>query len=343
MIQRSFWLFVAGCAVVAFGCSQSEPTAPGQPRLLSEIEHRYASDDLPPSRVMPAALTIDRPAEQDATHAPATMLAEQELSNISASPAAGAEETQALSQTIKALRTKLAVIAHNLANSQTPGFKRSRVLFEECGYRQIHLPGAQDALNNYAPTGIAVGLGTRVQSTQSLFDQGQFEITNNTLDLAIDGDGFFQVIDPTTNNFLYTRAGNFALNSNGLLVIGSAETGRLVQPQISLPIDVEAVVVSAEGNVSIQQWGQTQLSQIGQLQLAKFINPAGLLKVGENLYQETLASGAAIFGQPGTNGLGTLRQNALERSNVNLDDELREWRETERTLRSLERLLTPTR
>ncbi|MGH7194304.1 MAG: flagellar basal-body rod protein FlgG, partial [Candidatus Saccharimonadales bacterium] len=144
---------------------------------------------------------------------------------------------------------------------------------------------------------------------------------------------FPTVIDPTTNNFLYTRAGNFAINSNGLLVIGSSETGRLVQPQISLAITAMSVVVSAEGNFSIQQFGQTQFSQVGQLQLAKFINPAGVLKMGENLYQETLASGAAIFGQPGTNGLGTLRQNALERSNVNLDDEVQEWRETERTLR----------
>lgn len=347
MIQRLFLLCVAGC-VIAGGCSRNEPTAPGQPRLLSEIEHGSAADGLRASHVMPVALTIDRPEEQSAPLAPPKMLVEREmfdkreLSSNGASPAsAGADQAQALSQTIKALRTKLAVISHNLANSETHGFKRSRVLFEDGGYRQIRMPGAQDAFNNYASTGIAVGLGTRVQSTQTLFDQGEIEITNEPLDIAISGHGFFQVIDPTTNNFLYTRAGNFAVNSNGLLVIGSSQTGRLVQPQISLPIDEQAVVVSAEGNVSIQQFGQTQFSQIGQLQLAKFLNPAGLLKVGENLYQESLASGAAVFGQPGTNGLGTLQQNALERSNVNLDDELREWRETERTLRSLERLLAP--
>lgn len=337
MISRSFFVCMVGCAV-AGGCSKNEPASPGQPRLLSDLEHRSAGDELPRSRVVPVALTIDRPVEPSSPQTPPKMLEEDVLTANGAS-----EEAQALSQTIKALRTKLAVIGHNLANNQTPGFKRSRVLFEDAGYRQVRMPGAQDAFNNYASTGIAVGLGTRVQSTQTLFDQGEIEITNEPLDIAISGHGFFQVIDPTTNNFLYTRAGNFAVNSNGLLVIGSSQTGRLVQPQISLPIDEQAVVVSAEGNVSIQQFGQTQFSQIGQLQLAKFLNPAGLLKVGENLYQETLASGAAIFGQPGANGLGTLQQNALERSNVKLDDELQEWRETEQTLRSLERLLTPGR
>lgn len=232
---------------------------------------------------------------------------------------------------LKVHQTMLDVTANNLANVNSIGFKRARANTEDMFYRQIKLPGAQDAFNNYAPTGIALGLGTRVQGTQTIFDQGAFEITNNPLDFAIDGQGFFQVIDPTTNNFLYTRAGNFGVNSNGLLVIGSSQTGRLVQPQISLPIDTQGIVVSAEGNVSIQQFGQTQFSQIGQLQLAKFMNPEGLLKMGENLYQETLSSGAAIFGQPGTNGLGTLQQNALERSNVEPVNELIDLITTQRS------------
>ena len=291
---------------------------------------------------MPVALTVERPREKPASETPPEVLIEPPASGAAAIGAAlNEDEAKLIGQAAKALRTKLSVIAHNLANSQTPGFKRSRVVLEDCGYRQVRRPGAQDAFNNYAPTGVALGLGTRVQCTQTIFDQGEFETTNNSLDLAIDGQGFFQVLDPTTNEFHYTRAGNFAINSNGLLVIGSSETGRLVQPQISLPISTINMLISAEGNVSIQQFGQTQFSQIGQLQLAKFMNPAGLLKLGENLYQETLASGAAIFGQPGTNALGTLRQNALERSNVNLDDELRAWNETDRTLRSLERLLAP--
>ncbi|HEX5444606.1 MAG TPA: flagellar basal-body rod protein FlgG [Pirellulales bacterium] len=232
---------------------------------------------------------------------------------------------------MRAMEMKLDVTANNLANVNSIGFKRARANTEDMFYRQIKLPGAQDAFNNYAPTGVALGLGTRVQGTQTIFDQGAFEITNNPFDMAIDGNGFFQVIDPTTNNFLYTRAGNFGINSNGLLVVGSAQTGRLVQPQISLPIDTQGIVVSAEGNVSIQQFGQTQFSQIGQLQLAKFMNPEGLLKMGENLYQETLSSGAAIFGQPGTNGLGTLQQQALERSNVEPVNELIDLITTQRS------------
>lgn len=223
---------------------------------------------------------------------------------------------------MRAMEMQLDVIANNLANVNTVAFKRSRANIENLFYRQIKLPGAQDAFNNYAPTGLAIGLGSQVQGTQNMFDQGSFQTTNSPYDLAIDGDGFFQVIDPTTNNFMYTRAGNFAINSNGQLVIGSSNTGRLVQPQITIPIDTMGVVISAEGNVSIQQFGQTQFSQVGQLQMAKFLNPEGLLPMGENLFQESLSSGAAIFGQPGTNGLGTIRQNTLEQSNVDPVNEL---------------------
>ena len=199
--------------------------------------------------------------------------------------------------------------------------------------------GAQDAFNNYAPVSIAVGHGCRVQSIDIDFSQGALQETGRPLDVAIEGEGFFQLIDPPTNDFVYTRTGNFAVNANGVLVIGSASTGRVVQPQISIPIDTLGILISADGNVSIQQVGQTQFSQIGQLQLAKFLNPQGLIKLGENLYQETLASGAGIFGQPGTSGLGTLRQKALERSNVDFDEELLAWQATQRTLKCLERLL----
>lgn len=249
------------------------------------------------------------------------------------------EASEVLTEAIKALRTKMAVISHNMANADTIAFKRSRVELEDCGYRYLKLPGAQDAQNNYAPVSIAVGHGCRVQSVELDLSQGTLQETGRPLDVAIEGEGFFQLIDPTTNNFVYTRAGNFAVNANGVLVIGSASTGRVVQPQFTIPIDTTGVLISADGNVSIQQFGQTQFSQIGQLQMAKFLNPQGLLKLGENLYQEALSSGAAIFGQPGTNGLGTLRQKALERSNVDLDEELLEWQTTERTIKRFERLL----
>lgn len=231
---------------------------------------------------------------------------------------------------MRAMEMNLDVIANNIANVNTTGFKRSRSNTENLFYRYIKLPGAQDAFNNYAPVGLEIGLGTRVQGTQMMFDQGPFQITNNPYDMAIDGEGFFQVIDPTTNNFLYTRAGNFSVNSNGILVVGSSNTGRMVQPQISIPINATGIVISAEGNVSIQQFGQTQFQQVGQLQMAKFLNPQGLLPMGENLYQETLSSGAAIFGQPGTNGLGTIQQNALEQSNVDPTNELVDMITTQR-------------
>jgi flagellar basal-body rod protein FlgG len=232
---------------------------------------------------------------------------------------------------MEAMQMKVDVIANNLANVNTTAFKRARANTENLFYQQIKLPGAQDAFNNYAPTGLAIGLGARVQGTQNIFSQGAFDQTNNPLDLAIDGDGFFQVIDPTSNNFLYTRAGNLSINSNGILVVGSSNTGRVVQPQISIPIDTTGIVISAEGNVSIQQFGQTQFSQVGQLQMAKFLNPQGLLGMGENMYQETLSSGAAIFGQPGTNGLGTIQQNMLERSNVEPVNELIDLITTQRS------------
>lgn len=318
--------FITGCSKTSPGENGSQSTAAKTitpPQIKEEpraVVHAAHLESLP---VHEAPALIDAPAITE----PANVVP------------SGVD--RALSEAVNALRTRLAVVSHNLANAETVAFKRSRVMLEDGDYQQIRLPGAQDAFNNYAPLGIAVGRGCRIQSIDVDFSQGELETTNRALDLAIDGDGFFQVIDPTSNEFLYTRAGNFAINSNGALVVGSASTGRSVQPQISIPIDVLAIVISAEGNVAIQQFAQNQFSQIGQLQLARFMNPKGLQKKGEHLYQETLASGVAIFGQPGTNGLGTLRQNTLERSNVNLEDELHVWKATERLLKTFEQLLNP--
>lgn len=217
---------------------------------------------------------------------------------------------------MQAMETKLDVIANNLANVNTTAFKRARTNFEDLFYRQIRLPGSQDAQGNYTPDGIAVGLGVRVQSTQTDFGQGAFNTTNNPLDLAIEGRGFFMVQDPSTGQFQYTRAGNFAVNSNGQLVIGSAQTGRLVQPQITFPQDATNIVISPEGLVNYTQPGNTQLQQAGQLQLATFINPEGLLKQGENLFQDTISSGTAQQVNPGQQGAGMLREGTLEMSNV---------------------------
>jgi len=214
-----------------------------------------------------------------------------------------------------AMETKLNVVANNLANIETTAFKRDRANFEDLYYRHEKMPGAEDTAGQFTPTGISIGLGTRVSSTQTDFTQGSFSSSTRELDVAIEGAGFFQVTDPN-GEILYTRSGNFNKNANGDLVMGSAMTGRLIEPPISIPEDTTAVVISAEGIISVRQPGNTELSQVGQLELAYFINPDGLLKLGENLYAETGSSGPPTLGNPGQDGLGLLRQSSLEGSNV---------------------------
>ncbi len=216
---------------------------------------------------------------------------------------------------MSAMETKLNVVANNLANIETTGFKRDRANFEDLYYRHEKLPGAEDSASQYTPTGISVGLGVRVSSTQTEFTQGSFDQTDKPLDVAIEGEGFFQVTDPS-GQIYYSRAGNFNVNANGYLVMGSAQTGRLIEPPISIPQDTLDISISAEGIVAVRQPNNTQLAQAGQIELAKFINPDGLLKIGENLYSETDSSGPPTLGNPGQDGLGLLRQGALEESNV---------------------------
>jgi flagellar basal-body rod protein FlgG len=217
---------------------------------------------------------------------------------------------------MEAMQTKLDVIANNLANMNTTAFKRDRANFEDLLYRNEVYPGIQDALQNPTPVGVEIGLGTRVQSTQKDYQQGTIEQTGRELDIAIEGRGFFEVTDPVTSAPMYTRAGNLDVNALGQLVIGSAQTGRLLNPPISIPQDATAIVINPNGQVMIRQVGQTQLTQAGDIQMATFINPDGLLKVGENMYQATDASGQVLNGQPGQTGLGILRQGSLEKSNV---------------------------
>lgn len=215
-----------------------------------------------------------------------------------------------------ALETKLDVIANNMANINTDGFKRDRANFEDLFYRYRPLPGALDSTGQPTPTGTGIGLGARVSSTQTDFEQGAFKDTGRELDVAIEGNGFFQAVDANTGETLYTRAGNFSRNANGDLVMGSATTGRLIEPSIQFPPDTTGVVISPEGIVQVRQAGTSQLTQLGQLQLAQFVNPQGLEKIGENLYRETDASGTPTVNNPGTDGIGLLRQNFLESSNV---------------------------
>jgi flagellar basal-body rod protein FlgG len=221
---------------------------------------------------------------------------------------------------MEALETKLDVIANNMANINTTAFKKDRANFEDLFYRQYRLPGALDADGNRTSTGIEVGLGTRVSSTQTNYKQGAFQVTNNPLDVAIEGNGFFKVTTGTGN--YYTRSGNFGLNDQGQIVMGSATQGWVLDPTITIPQQAVDIVISTSGEVSYRTADQNQLTVAGQLQLSTFINPDGLLKLGDNLYQQTDASGQPTDGLPGTPGIGTVRQGSLEASNVEPVQEL---------------------
>jgi len=231
---------------------------------------------------------------------------------------------------MSALETKLDTIANNLANLETTAFKRGKTNFEDLFYRHEKMPGAEDSAGQLTPTGISIGLGSRVSSIQTDFRQGAFKQTSNALDVAIEGNGFIKVMDPS-GEILYTRSGNFSLNANGQMVLGSANTGRLVEPPIVIPNDAEAIVISPEGKVSVRQFNNPVLTQVGTIEMVTFINPEGLLKRGENLYAETNSSGTAQTGTAGQNGMGVVRQNALEASNVEPVSELIDLITTQRS------------
>ncbi len=223
---------------------------------------------------------------------------------------------------MEAMETKLDVIANNLANINTTGFKKDRANFEDLLYRTEVYPGVQDSTQTPTAVGTQVGLGVRVTSTQTDHRQGTLQQTGRNYDVAIQGRGFFQVLDPASNESFYTRAGNFDVNANGQLVVGSATVGRLLEPQITIPPDATAVAINGNGEVLVRQPGQTELSTVGQIQIAQFINPDGLLKEGENMYRVTDASGQAELGTPTQEGLGALVQGSLEASNVQPVQEL---------------------
>jgi flagellar basal-body rod protein FlgG len=230
---------------------------------------------------------------------------------------------------MSAMESKLDTIANNLANLETTAFKRGHTNFEDLFYRHEKLPGSEDSAGQLTPTGISIGLGTRVSSVQTDFRQGAFKQTSEPLNVAIEGAGFFKVMDPS-GEILYTRSGNFSKNANGQIVMGSAQTGRLLEPPIVIPNDAEAIVISPEGKVSVRVTGNPNLTQVGTIELVNFINPEGLLKKGENLYAETNSSGTAITGTAGQLGFGVLRQNTLEASNVEPVSELIELITTQR-------------
>ncbi|MAV69161.1 MAG: flagellar basal-body rod protein FlgG [Cellvibrionales bacterium TMED122] len=227
---------------------------------------------------------------------------------------------------LDAQQTKMSTIANNLANVGTTGFKRGRAIFEDLLYQNVRQVGAQSSQDTVLPSGLQVGTGTRVVATERLFTQGNLTKTDNALDIAIQGRGFFEILMPDGTQG-YTRDGSFHINDQGLVVTSA---GYQLQPPITVPADAMSITVAGDGTVSVQQPGTPAATQIGTVQLNDFINPAGLQARGENLFMESGASGAPQPGNPGLNGLGTLAQGYVESSNVNVVEELVNMIETQR-------------
>lgn len=227
---------------------------------------------------------------------------------------------------LEAQQTNMDVISNNLANVSTNGFKRQRAVFEDLLYQTLRQPGAQSSEQTTIPSGLQLGTGVRPVATERIHSQGNLTQTDNTKDVAIDGQGFFQVQLPDGTT-AYTRDGAFQFDSNGQLVTSS---GYPVQPAITIPQDAQELTVSSDGLVSVTVAGQTAPQQLGQLTLSTFINDSGLESIGENLYRETQSSGAPNESTPGLNGAGTLKQKYVETSNVNVAEELVNMIQTQR-------------
>ena len=227
---------------------------------------------------------------------------------------------------LDAQQTRMAVVSNNLANVNTTGFKQGRAVFEDLLYQNVRQSGGQTSQDTELPSGMKLGTGVRIVATEKLFTQGSVLQTDNALDVAINGRGFFQVLKPD-GELAYTRDGTFQLNDQGELVTAS---GYQIQPGISIPEAAQSITIGRDGIVSVRLAGQTSTTQVGSLQTVDFINPVGLQPIGENLYIETASSGTAQAGTPGQNGLGALNQGALEGSNVNVVSELVNMIETQR-------------
>ena len=220
---------------------------------------------------------------------------------------------------LEAQQTNLDVISNNLANVNTTGFKRGRAIFEDLLYQTVRQPGAQVGPANQLPTGLQIGLGVRTAAMERVHTQGSLRDTGNSLDIAIEGRGFLQVEMPDGTE-AYTRDGTLQVDQDGQVVTSG---GFPIQPPINIPDNALTISIARDGTVSVTQPGAAGTSvEVGQLELATFINPAGLHSAGENLYIETDASGPANFAQPGLDGAGLILQNYVESSNVNVAEEL---------------------
>ena len=225
-----------------------------------------------------------------------------------------------------AQQTQLDVISHNLANVSTNGFKRNNAVFEDLIYQNLRQVGAQNDEQNQLPTGMHMGLGVRTVATSRTFTQGSLQQSNNSLDVAINGNGFFEVNLPD-GTIGYTRDGSFQLDAQGRMVTSS---GLPVANGITVPPNAIKVSISADGIVSATLPGNPAPQQLGNIAMSSFVNPAGLEPVGQNMYKESAASGQPQQGQPGTNGLGFIKQGFLEASNVNVVEELVTMIQTQR-------------
>lgn len=227
---------------------------------------------------------------------------------------------------LDAQQTRMATIANNLANVSTTGFKRDRASFEDLIYQNVRQVGAQSSQDTQLPSGLAIGTGVQTVATQKLFTQGNVVQTGNSLDLAVEGRGFLQVLHPD-GSIVHTRDGSFNLSADGQVVTSN---GYALEPAVTVPANTLSITIGSDGVVSALVSGNSTPTQIGAIELADFINPTGLAAVGQNLYRETAASGAATTAAPGTDGLGTLIQGSLESSNVNVVEEMVNMIETQR-------------
>lgn len=225
-----------------------------------------------------------------------------------------------------AQQTQLDVISNNLANVSTNGFKGSRAVFEDMLYQNLRQPGAQSSQTTTIPSGLQVGTGVRPVATEVLFTQGSLQQTGNSLDTAINGQGFFQVQMPD-GTISYTRDGSFQKDANGVVVTAN---GYPLQPSITIPANAQSVTIGTDGTVSVTIPGTSAIQKVGNIQLANFVNTGGLQPLGQNLFAETAASGNAQTAAPGTNGIGLLNQGYVETSNVNVVEEMVSMIQTQR-------------
>ncbi len=219
---------------------------------------------------------------------------------------------------LDAQNTQMAVIANNLANSNTTGYKADRATFQDLMYQNVQQVGAQSTQNTQYSTGLSLGTGVKIAATEKNYLQGSVLQTGGNLDMSVTGSGFFQITMPD-GTLSYTRDGSFSLDAQGNVVTAS---GYPISPAITIPITAQSVTIGADGTVSITTAGSAKATTVGQIQLANFINVEGLQPTGNNLLTESAASGAPQVGSPGTSGLGTVTQGSLETSNVNTVTEL---------------------